>query len=168
MTLKRDPSRCIGDVIRSNRRMMRDLLDNKCRQPTCVGVWPITVEKSARRKAGLRYVIRSIRDLMTYSPSTGFRGLPIIRQRPISVEGGSRTHFFSEPIVSFREVYWPLSVLMNHLRTRRARSSGVLPWATSAKSSGRSHQYAIGQRTGYGEHKAERCSGEIWVHREIP
>jgi hypothetical protein len=54
----------------------------------------------------------------------------------------SKTHFFSEPIVSLREVYWPLRVLMNHLRTRRARSSGVAPAAITAKSSGRSHQYA--------------------------
>ena len=53
MTLKHDTPRWIGDVIDSNRRMMGDLLDNKRRQPTCVGVWPITVEKSARRKAEL-------------------------------------------------------------------------------------------------------------------
>ena len=33
---------------------------------------------------------------------------------------------------------------MNHLRTRRARSSGVLPCDIAAKSSGRSHQYAVG------------------------
>jgi hypothetical protein len=84
MTLKRDTPRWIGDVIGSNRGMMGDLLDNKCRQPTCLGVWPITVEESAMRKAELRYVIRSNPsvDLMTYSPSTGFRGLAIIVNGP--------------------------------------------------------------------------------------
>lgn len=32
---------------------------------------------------------------------------------------------------------------MNHLRTRKARSSGVFPSLMSAKSWGLSHQYAI-------------------------
>lgn len=52
MTLERDPPRWIGDVIRSNWRMVGNLLDNERRQPTRVVVRPITVKKSAGRKAG--------------------------------------------------------------------------------------------------------------------
>ena len=48
---------------------------------------------------------------------------------------------------------------MNHLRTRRARSSGVFPCDIAAKSSGRSHQYAVGQPTGYSEHDV---SDRLW------
>ncbi len=55
MTLKRDPSRCIGDVMRSDQRMVGDLLNDECRQTACVCIWPMTAEKSAERNAGIRY-----------------------------------------------------------------------------------------------------------------
>ena len=76
---------------------------------------------------------------MTYSPSTGLRGLHKACQECIGRQK-REAHFFSEPMVSLRDVYWPLRVLMNHFKTRLARSLGVVPCDIAAKSSGRSHQ----------------------------
>jgi hypothetical protein len=98
MTLKRDPPRWIGNIIRSNRRMVGNLLDDECRRPTFVRVWPVTVEKSAGRNVGLRYVIRSSHprvDVMTYSPSTGLRGLVMVNGPSVYKEVARHTSFQS-------------------------------------------------------------------------
>jgi hypothetical protein len=83
-----------------------DLLHDERRQTTSVLIRPVTVEEPTReRKARFRYVnLQEGAEAMTYSPSTGLRGLSRHGQRP-NEERRTRTDFFSEPMVSFLEVY---------------------------------------------------------------
>jgi len=115
-----------------NRRVVRDLLDDKDGLSSTVDIGPKTVEQlSEDGVEGLTISVTSSRCWVhpPFSPIPFSRYGSVISTAAIQVD-------------AVLTVYCPLRVAMNHLRTSSILSRGVAPDEMAANMSGCSHQYA--------------------------
>ena len=128
----------IFDDVGSDGWMVWDLLYKELSDTTSVRIWPSAIKNSApyfhEKAAVMQKGSGSLSKNWVQWPvfETCFRKGMKKRRR--------EADFFSEPNISFLDVYWSLRVLMNHLRTARILSWPGSVSAMLAKKSGRSHQ----------------------------